>query len=130
MTKYRCIYPDGDFARKLLNVGILDDGTLHNPNGYPDDIVRAAVQAADARRHARRSEAAKRAAVTRRRRQEKAIWIIARRILAGHGVKPAMNCSICGRGLDDPDSIERGVGSECWQAVLACIEHLKAGAAS
>jgi hypothetical protein len=30
---------------RLCDAGILPDGTLHNPGGYPDDIVRAAVHA-------------------------------------------------------------------------------------
>ena len=63
--------------------GILPDGTLHNPNNYPDDIVRAAVLAADARRHERRSQAAKRAAVTRSKRQERKVYAIAKALAAG-----------------------------------------------
>jgi hypothetical protein len=31
------------------DVGILEDGSLHNPNGYPDELVRTALLAADAR---------------------------------------------------------------------------------
>jgi hypothetical protein len=47
MTKYKCVY----YKRERLDdVGILPDGMLHNPL-----VVRAAVLAADARRHERRS---------------------------------------------------------------------------
>jgi hypothetical protein len=70
MGKYRWIR-HGD--QQLLHVGILADGTLHNPNGYPDDLVREAVLVADERRRARRSVSAKKAAETRRRRTEKKV---------------------------------------------------------
>ena len=33
----------------LHNVGVLSDGTLVNPNGYPENLVREAVETADAR---------------------------------------------------------------------------------
>jgi Family of unknown function (DUF6011) len=102
----------------LYQIGILADGSLHNPRGYPEHIVRAAVLAADARRHERRSAAAKKAAETRARRQEQQILAIARRIVANAKIGPRNNCAICGRGLGDPESIERGIGSECWQSVL------------
>jgi hypothetical protein len=124
--RYRCVYrSDEKTTERLYDVGILADGTLHNPNGYPDDLVRTAVLAAEARRHERRSNAAKKAAETRRRRRQKQIWQVAKRILAGHGIGERHHCAICGRGLDDPTSIERGIGSECWQDVLNSIEAMK-----
>jgi len=109
----------------LRNVGILTDGTLHNPHGYPEDIVRAAIKAAEARVHERRSNAAKKAAITRARRQERKILETARRIVANAKIGPRDNCIVCGRGLGDPESINRGIGSECWQDVLNQIERLK-----
>jgi hypothetical protein len=123
MSRYKWVY-HGD--ETLRDVGILADGTLHNPNGYPDDWVRAAVTAADARRHERRSRCAKKAAQTRRLRQQHRVAEIAARILARQGIPPGKNCAICGRFLDDPASINRGIGSECWQGVLAQITALKA----
>jgi hypothetical protein len=113
---------------KLYDVGILPDGTLHNPRGYPDDIVRAAVLSADARWHERRSEAAKKAGATRPRRRQKRVAQIAARILAGHDIDERTNCAICGRGLGDPASIKRGIGSECWQDLLATIENMRSAA--
>ena len=59
MSKWRSIYYNG---ARLRDLGILPDGTLHNPNGYPDDVVKAAVLSADQQRHDRRSRAAKEAA--------------------------------------------------------------------
>jgi hypothetical protein len=56
-------------AQRLLEIGINVDGSLHNPNGYPDGLVREAVLAAEDRRKKRRQEAAGRAAVTRKRRR-------------------------------------------------------------
>lgn len=132
MSRYKWVHPvnyidnwETRRSSRLLDVGILNDGTLWNPNGYPDDIVRAAVTAADTKRHERASEAAKKASVTRQRRQEKKTLEAARRILAGHGIGARHSCAICGRSLDDPASIERGVGSECWQDLLAVVERLK-----
>ena len=110
----------------LHDVGVLPDGTLHNPRGYPDDEVRAAVLAADARRHERRSRAAKKAAVTRRGRQERQVYAAAARIAQGGCIGPRRHCAICERGLDDAQPIARGIGSECWQGVLEQIGRLRA----
>jgi hypothetical protein len=54
MGKYKWVRSGVDM---LFSVGILADGSLHNPNGYPEDVVRAALLAADARHHERRSAA-------------------------------------------------------------------------
>jgi hypothetical protein len=45
------------YTSRLFDIGINADGSLHNPNGYPPETVRAAVLAVDARRHERRSQA-------------------------------------------------------------------------
>jgi hypothetical protein len=95
-------------AERLYQVGILPDGSLYKPNNYPEDIVRRAVQAADARRHERRSKAAKLAGETRRQRQARKVYAVAKgeaRIIG-----PRNNCYICGRGLSDAESITRGIG--------------------
>jgi hypothetical protein len=123
MGLYQWVHHNGE---KLYEVGILPDGSLRNPRGYPEDIVRAAVLAADTRRHERRSVAAKEAAKTRARQQERQILAIARRIVANGKVGTRDNCVICERGLGDFESIERGIGSECWQGVLEQIEKYKA----
>lgn len=112
-------YPDSE--TKLYDVGILPDGTLHNPRGYPDDQVRMAVLAANARRHERASVSAKKAGATRRLRQKRRVYDIARQISEGHIYGPLSHCFICGRHLDDPQSIERGIGPECWQGVLKAM---------
>jgi len=107
---------------RLYDLGVNKDGSLHNPNGYPDDVVRAAVAHAKEEEHQWRSDAAKQAAETRRRRQEKRVYQTARRIASGEVCGPRSHCCICKRGLGDPESVRRGIGSECWQDVLAAIE--------
>jgi hypothetical protein len=113
MSKWKWIWVNPAAGERIYDVGILADGTVHNPRGYPEDVVRAAVAGAEARRHERRSKAAIKAGATRRRRQEKRVADLARRVLAGHGIGAQSRCAICSRHLDDPESIGRGVGSEC-----------------
>jgi hypothetical protein len=120
MTRYKWV----SHSDRLRDVGILLDGTLHNPNGYPDDDVRSAVLSADARLHERRSDAAKKAVATRKIRTAKRVYAIAKRItLNGEPIGPRASCIICGRGLGDQQSIDRGIGSECWQQVLDEIKN-------
>ena len=129
MSKYRWVYQrdsagkilsdDAGRDLKLNDVGIRDDGTIHNPNDYPEELVRKAVLAADAARHERHSQAAKKGAETRRARQKGRTSSAAERMLGGPKTfGPRITCAICGKGLGDPVSIERGIGSECWQRVL------------
>ena len=128
MSKYKWVRaPD---SSTLISVGINDDGSLHNPNGYPEDVVRAAVLAADARRHERRSKAAKKGADTRRRRHEHRVAAAAKSIAGGLGIGPLTRCWICGRSLDDPTSVKRGIGPECWEGVLATIDAYRARGAA
>lgn len=114
----------------LYSIGINDDDTLWNPNNYPEDVVRTAVLAADARRHDRRSQVAKKAAKTRNKRQQHRVWLTAKRIAEKQKTGPRRHCFVCGRRLDDPISIKRGVGSECWQEVLANITAITAVAST
>jgi Family of unknown function (DUF6011) len=107
----------------LRDIGILADGTLFNPNEYDAATVRTAVLAAIEEWKARRSEAAKKAAITRRRRIEAMTYTVASRLIAGgHTGGPSHKCNICGKGLSDIPSIERGIGSKCWQGVMLVIE--------
>jgi hypothetical protein len=108
----------GTFA----DVGILEDGTLHNPNGYPEAEVRAGVEAAIARRKERRKKAAAKAVVTRARRLARRKGQIADQIRQGHGVGPRDTCACCLKALQDALSMERGIGPECWQQILQLID--------
>jgi hypothetical protein len=119
MSRWKWVRHDGDIYR---DVGVDKDGSVHNPNGYPEDVVRAAVEGAEARRHARASEAAK--------RKDRMVYQVVQRLRDGGTFTPGTHCEICGRGLDDPDSKARGadvsptpgIGSECWQLILAALE--------
>lgn len=121
----------GASAEKFKDVGILADGTLHNPNNYPEDILRAALNRAAIRLHEWRSKSAKLAAVTRKKRVERKTYEVAQRFIAtGRFEGPRHHCYICGKGLNDRESITRGVGSECWQKVLEIITAARADAKS
>lgn len=124
MGNWKWINHEGTY---LKDIGVNADGTLHNPNGYPDDQVRAAIAGAVERRHKRASAAAVKAAETRRHRREKLVYKTAARIASGERFGPRTGCYVCGRGLGDPQSIQRGIGSECWQDVLNAItQHAEA----
>ncbi len=119
MSRWKYIRYDGDVYRDL---GVDQDGSVYNPHGYPEDIVRAAVSKAEARRHERASVAAKKSADTHRQRKERNVYQVAQRLKNGGALTPGTHCHICGRGLDDPESKARGIGSDCWQLILASIE--------
>jgi hypothetical protein len=114
----------GEDQVRLYDVGIFADGTLHNPNGYPEDVVRGAISRAVERRHQIQSEAASRGAVTRARRREMRLAELAEMWRTGRGIGARKSCAVCGKGFSDPLSVARGVGPECWQDLLACIEAL------
>jgi hypothetical protein len=85
----------------------------------PSIVVRAILNAVEDV-HARRSEAAIRAAATRATRQQRRVYEAARR-LRDHALTPRTSCRICGRPLSDQESRARGIGTECWQAVLTVL---------
>jgi hypothetical protein len=69
-------------GERLYEISVYRDGTITNPNGYPEDLVRAACAARKAEKHARRSEGAKKAAVTRAERAKLLVKKIAMKIVA------------------------------------------------
>jgi predicted nucleic acid-binding Zn ribbon protein len=93
----------------------------------PDEVVRAAVLAAEQRRHARKSAAAKKKQA--RRVAVDKIDAAALALIAGKTIGPRNHCYICGRSLDDPQSVARAIGSECSQGVLNAMERRRAPAA-
>jgi hypothetical protein len=108
---------------KYKDVWIEEDGSLHNPNQYPDEeLVRVAVLRADAQQVAQKTKQIERAVATRRKRQEARIHQAAKLILSEIGISKQNNCFCCHKGLGDSASIERGIGSECWQHVLVAME--------
>lgn len=116
---WRSLQHDGHVLNKVY---VNKDGTLYNPNGYPEGLVRAACAAADARRHAAMSKSAKKAAVTRAARKERKVYEVVRRLKDGGQLVPGTHCEICGKGLGDPASKSRGIGSDCWQFILSHID--------
>jgi hypothetical protein len=86
----------GDDGEKYFNVGLNDDGSIYNPNGYPYALVRAAVEAAEARRHARASAAAQKAAQTRRRRTDELVYRTVERLRAAGSSPPGIHCESAG----------------------------------
>jgi Family of unknown function (DUF6011) len=120
--RYRnCGYDDALLAKlkpqaeaRLWNITLKADGTLVNPCGYPEEIVRHAIE-----------YKGKQGARTRQRRREKLIHEIAAKAVRDEKTGPRGNCIICNKRVDDPASIERGVGSDCWQNVLQRIESIQ-----
>src|SRR5262249_35096413 len=119
---YRCITLQGE---TLYNIGIDSAGYLSNPHNYPEDKVRNALRWAGAEAEVRKKEGAIHAVETRARRRSKLIHEIAAGILAKRKYGPRSFCCICQKILSDPQSIERGIGPECWDQILVLIEHQK-----
>jgi len=90
---------------------------------YDAETVRAAVLAADARKHERRSRAAKKAAQTRGQHRQRRIQCIAKQAAARNQTGQRQRCCVCGKRLSERTS-RRGIGSECWQDVLREVEAL------
>jgi len=111
-------------GERLLDVGLFEDGSLRNPNGYPEDVVRRGVEAAIARRTTKRKAAAK-AVGPRKWRHEQHVHEVAKKLLRSEKIDPSQVCVICRKGLNDRESIQRGIGPECWQGVLSAIERIK-----
>jgi hypothetical protein len=116
---YKWVRHDGQM---LFAIGVRPDGTLHNPNDYPEALVRDAIAAATARQQARRQTAAAKGVETRRRRRAARVHELATRWADGWALGPRAGCGICGRRLTDPVSIGRGIGSECWEELLQAID--------
>jgi hypothetical protein len=111
---------------RYYDIGISLDSTLHNPNGYPEETVRAAISLARESRRVRRSEAAVKAAETRRRRTELLITKLAKEWTEGNRFGPRDSCLVCKKKVSDDQSVARGIGSDCWQRMLAAMEELAA----
>jgi hypothetical protein len=109
----------------LYDIGRFSDGRIHNPKDYPEEVVVRALDNALEQDLVKRKEAARKAAVTRKRRRAKLIWEIAKGIVEGKKYGPRQKCALCGKGLTDQQSIDRGIGSDCWQGVLSETERMR-----
>ena len=107
------------------HVGLLADGRLHNPNGYPEAELRPLVEAAIERHIQRRQASARKAVQTRGKRHALKVSRIATAILARRPLGPSHYCKLCRKDITDPESVELGIGPECWQRVLRDVERLK-----
>ena len=110
--------------KRVLNPIFTSDGTA-TADGVSERVVLEALVMANRNLHARRSESARQAAATRAKRQERRVYESAARIADGHMFGPASYCAICGKQVTDTKSIDRGIGSDCWQLVLDAIEQRK-----
>jgi hypothetical protein len=81
--RYSYVFHNG---RTLTRIGRNKDGTLWNPDGHPEDLVREVVEGLERKAAERRSKSAREAAVTRQRRQHNRIWSAAKAILSGQGI--------------------------------------------
>jgi hypothetical protein len=111
---------------KLEHVGIADTGQLVNPHGYPEDLVREHVLRAIERGVVKRKRSAAKGAATRKRRHDLKVDRIAREIVAGKVYGPSHQCASCDKPLTDAISIKRGIGTDCWEALMQHIEKLQA----
>jgi hypothetical protein len=127
---WKWVWKDTEHKERFLNVGMDADGTLCNPNGYPEQAVRAAIEEAKTLRFERHSRRAKKAAVTRGKRKDRRVYVAAQKLVEGQKLGPRSRCCICGKGLGDSASVGRGIGSECWQGVLRAIEEIRAGSSA
>jgi hypothetical protein len=117
-------------GKLVYKVGFYDDGTLYNPEGYPEEEARRLIEPRYAKwkeeREERRKRGAARAVITRARRREKLINEIADKMVRDEQIGPRHSCCICKRKLTDEVSIARGIGSECWQGILDWVERKRA----
>lgn len=110
-------------AEVRFQQGQIVSATAAEPRWTVQQIIRA-VYDATARRAARRSTAARKAATTRQQRQDALVYQLAQRWAATGQFVPSRRCRLCRKLLDDPQAIQRGIGSDCWQRILAVAEQL------
>ena len=115
------------FGKRTISVNrggakVCRDGTL---SGIEYISAKEWLEEEAAKEEAKRREAAKRAAITRARRREFTLYKLVKRYLETGMFTPAANCECCGRGLSDPESERRGIGSECWGRFLKSVDKAK-----
>jgi hypothetical protein len=50
---------------------------------------------------------------------------VAEVLRSGEPLAAGSTCLVCGRHLADAESVQRGVGSECWGAVIDLVQNSK-----
>lgn len=124
---WRYIRRDGE---GFDNVGINRDGSLWNPNGYPEERVRPVVERIVNEKLEERAAAIKRGVEKRKRRRLSRIAEAAHRLRTQAGIGDRVSCYCCLKALTDPVSIKRGIGPECWEHVVRRMEQDRAEAAA
>ena len=76
-----------------------------------------------------RKAATQRGVDTRARRRESQINAVVKAIFEGEAIGPRSRCACCRKNLDDPLSIQRGIGPECYEAITQMVERERAAAA-
>lgn len=122
MKKYSYVKYQGN---RYYNIGQEQDGTFYNPKNYPHEIVWEILEWIAEEKRQRKADAIRRGVATRKRRRELKINEIAMALIRGDGIGSQMVCACCKKVLGDPESIERGIGPECWQHVLDMIERIQ-----
>jgi Family of unknown function (DUF6011) len=103
-------------------VGIERDGSLWNPNGYPEERVRPIVEYFVNQKLVQRVAAIKRGVETRKRRRLTRIAEAAHKLRTQAGIGDRLCCYCCNKAFTDPVSIKRGIGPECWEHVVRRME--------
>jgi hypothetical protein len=101
----------------LANIGVRYDGSLINPNGYPEEEVRAVLEAHFKTEREQRDAIIAKGVRTRARRRLDRLWQAVKAWKAGT-LSPANKSRCCKKHLTDPVSKARGIGPECWEEIL------------
>ncbi len=116
-------------SRRMHNPSVrAEDGRVveatTSDEGFTSTEIVRAIFHAFFQGHEQRSESAKRGARKAAKRRQLLVYEAAE-ALKNNALTPRKRCRICGRGLEDHASIARGIGSECWEQVLAALTQRK-----
>jgi Family of unknown function (DUF6011) len=113
---------------KITGVRISHNGSeiteAHSDNVASTNLIVSAVLGALQRRRSKRSKSALKAAETRKLRRDAKVNWIAKELISNRTFKPTYQCRVCGKKITDTESMERGIGSDCWQTVLEAIQRI------
>lgn len=113
---------------RIRNVRITHDGRSitslsFDGNHAHSDVVSVLIATLN-KQTDRRKHAAEKAALTRKQRHERDVYQIAKVIFSGGTTRNSLRCHLCRKPITDPESQARGIGSDCWQAVLSKVNEL------
>ncbi len=99
-------------------------GHIDRVFGNPVELLQLVLKKLEERK-----AATQRGVDTRARRRESQINAVVKAILEGEAIGPRSRCACCRKNLDDPLSIQRGIGPECYEAITQMVERERAAAA-